>query len=97
MTDKELSWEELKASLKVGTRLQGVVARHAAFGVFVDLPGLQWEGLIQITDFRDEARMTPGEYPAVGDAVETVVLGFKETGQQIWLGMKPSQLAQCIE
>lgn len=36
--------------------------------------------------------MTRDEYPAVGSSVDAVVRAFKETGQQIWLGMKPSQL-----
>jgi hypothetical protein len=38
--------------------------------------------------------MTPDQYPAVGSEVEAVVLGFKETGKQIWLGMRPSQLCR---
>jgi hypothetical protein len=51
--------------------------------------------LIQITDFKDEGRMTVDQYPDVGERITTVVLGFKESGNQIWLGMKPSQIAKA--
>ncbi|MBZ8181187.1 S1 RNA-binding domain-containing protein [Oscillatoria salina] len=88
------SWSEIKKYLKVGTKLTGVVTKHWPFGVFVLLPGIEFIGLVQITDFKDEGVMKPSEYPAVGASIDAVVLGFKETGQQIWLGMKPSQLNQ---
>ena len=38
--------------------------------------------------------MTPTEYPPLDSDVEAVVLGFKERGRQIWLGVKPSQLSK---
>lgn len=38
--------------------------------------------------------MTRDEYPEVGSSVDAVVVAFKEAGQQILLGMKPSQLNQ---
>jgi ribosomal protein S1 len=90
----EQSWDEIKESLKVGTQLKGVVAKHFPFGIFVSLPGIKFTGLVQISDFKDEGHMTPSDYPALGSSVDVVVLAFKETGQQIWLGMKPSQLNQ---
>ena len=88
------SWDEIKDSLKLGTKLKGVVTKHFPFGIFVALPGVKFTGLVQIPDFKDEGGMTPSDYPAVGSSVDVVVLGFKETGQQIWLGMKQSQLNQ---
>jgi ribosomal protein S1 len=90
----EQSWDEIKESLKVGTKLKAVVTNHFPFGIFVSLPGLKFTGIVQIPDFKDEGNMTPSEYPPVGSSVDVVVLAFKETGQQIWLGMKPSQLNQ---
>jgi ribosomal protein S1 len=88
------SWDELKDTLKLGIKLKGLVTKHFPFGIFVDLPGINFIGLVQIPDFKDEGIMTPSDYPAVGSSIDVVVLGFKETGQQIWLGMKPSQLSQ---
>src|SRR5205823_13602153 len=43
---------------------------------------------VQITDFKDTGRMTPNDYPALESTIDAVVLGFKETGNQIWLGMR---------
>ena len=91
------SWNQIKKSLKVGTKLTGIVTKHFPFGVFVSIPGIEFTGLIQITDFKDKGLMTPSDYPIIGSSVDVVVLGFKETGQQIWLGMKPSQLNQSIK
>ncbi len=89
---KSISWEQLKNSLEVGELLQGRVIKHEPYGVFVSLE-LPFEGLIQITDFKDEGVMSSQEYPPIGRLIEAVVLGFKETGHQIWLGVRPSQLA----
>ncbi|MDF5720799.1 MAG: S1 RNA-binding domain-containing protein [Rhizonema sp. PD37] len=91
------SWEELKDSLNLGSKLRGVVTKHFPFGIFVALARIKFTGLVQIPDFKDKGDMTPSEYPAIGSSVDVVVLGFKETGQQIWLGMKPSQLNQSKE
>ncbi|MEG3862271.1 S1 RNA-binding domain-containing protein [Microcoleus sp. herbarium12] len=88
----EQSWEEIKESLKVGTKLKGVVTKHWPFGIFVALPGIKFTGLVELDNFKDEGFLTRDEYPTVGSSVNVVVLAFKEAGQQIWLGMKPSQL-----
>jgi ribosomal protein S1 len=95
MIKSQTAWEELKDSLRIGTKVRGKVFRHAPFGIFVSLPGLPFDGLVQITDFKDSDRMTPNEYPALESTIDAVVLGFKETGNQIWLGMKPSQIDQA--
>ena len=88
---KPQSWNEVKDSLKIGTKLTGVVRKHFPFGIFLALPGIEFTGLVAITDFNDEGIITPSDYPTVGSSVEVVVLAFKETGKQIWLGMKQSQ------
>ncbi|MBP0002531.1 MAG: hypothetical protein J7642_02220 [Cyanobacteria bacterium SBC] len=63
-TSKKIStWEDIKTSLSVGSRLSGMVKKHAPFGVFVTLPEIDAEGLIQITDFKDIGVVTPDEYP----------------------------------
>jgi hypothetical protein len=41
--------------------------------------------------------MSPEQYPPLDTVVEAVVLGFKETGKQIWLGVKPSQLSKSLD
>jgi len=87
----ETSWEDLKNKIKVGTLLKGIVVEHKPYGIYLDI-GYNYRGLIQITDFKDYEIMTVDEYPNKGDEIEAVVLGFKEHGQQVWLGVKPSQL-----
>ncbi len=91
----EASWDSLKSALAVGTKVHGKVLRHAPFGVFVAIPGVPFDGLIQITDFKDNGRMSPAEFPVIGSTLEAIVLGYKETGRQIWLGVKPSQLGRA--
>ena len=88
----EQSWDEIKDSLKVGTKVTGIVIKHRPYGIFVELPGIKFKGLVSITNFSDEGRMTPSEYPKIGSSVDAIVLAFKETGKQIWLSMKPSKL-----
>jgi ribosomal protein S1 len=95
MIKSQTAWEEVKDSLPIGTKVRGKVLRHAPFGIFVSLPGIPFDGLLQITDFKDTGRMIPKEYPALESTIDAVVLGFKETGKQIWLGMKPSQIARA--
>lgn len=91
MSDSRSAWDMLKTTLIPGSIVQGAIRQHWPFGVFVDIRGIPFVGLIQITDFTDEGIMTPDEFPPIGSPVEAVVLGFKETGNQIWLGVKPSQ------
>lgn len=86
------NWKELQQSLPAGSLVSCMVTRHAPFGVFAKIPGVPLDGLIQITDFRDEGRMTVDEYPAIGSVLTASVLGFKESGCQIWLGVKASQI-----
>lgn len=86
-------WEEAKRRFPVGRRVHGIVAAHHPFGIFVDLGDPVALGLVQITDFLDEGRMTPGQYPCLGVSIEAVVLGHTdERRMQVWLGVKPSQL-----
>jgi len=87
-----LSWNEIKDFLPLGTKLRGVVTKHFNFGIFIVLPEIKFMGLVELGDFKDEGFMTREEYPAVGSSVDVAVIGFKEAGQQIRLGMKPSQL-----
>lgn len=95
MIKSQSAWEEIKDSLPIGTRVRGTVLRHAPFGVFVALPGIPFDGLVQITDFKDTGPMSTNEYPGVDSTIDAVVLGFKETGNQIWLGVKPSQMRRA--
>ena len=86
-------WQTTKDALAVGSHVRCRVKEHRPFGVFTAIRDVPFDGLIQITEFRDAGPMSPREYPPIGSEVEAVVLGFKEHGRQIWLGVKPSQLS----
>jgi ribosomal protein S1 len=86
-------WEEAKERFPVGARVRGTVTEHCPFGVFVDLGDPVAQGLVEITNFLDEGRMTPDRYPPVGASIEAVVLGHADSRRkQIWLSVRPSQL-----
>jgi ribosomal protein S1 len=88
------AWKRAKQMLPLGARVRCRVKEHHPFGVLTTISSIPFDGLIQITDFKDAGRMTPSEYPGLGIELEAVVLGFKEYGRQIWLGVKPSQLSE---
>lgn len=90
-------WEDAKLRFPVGCRVWGVVVSHHSFGIFVDLGDPLALGLVQITDFLDEGRMTPQRYPRLGSSIEGVVLGHTDEHRtQIWLSLKPSQLGATL-
>jgi hypothetical protein len=88
-------WDDIQRTLQVGSLVSCDVTRHAPFGVFARISGVPFDGLIEITGFKATGKMTAEEYPAVGSTLTAVVLGFKQTGQQLWLGVKPSQPARA--
>jgi len=95
--ENDQAWIDAKYRLPIGTLVWGTVASHESFGVFVDFDDTAYRGLIAIPDFKDEGRMEMEEYPAVGTRLEAVILGHKEHEQQIWLGIKRSQLDEARE
>lgn len=88
-------WGDLKRSLHVGSIVSCVVIRHAPYGFLVDIHGTSFKGLVQITDFKDEGRVTMAEFPPIDSKMKAVVLGFQESTKEVWLGVKPSQLARA--
>ncbi|MGL4460519.1 MAG: RNA-binding protein [Planctomycetia bacterium] len=87
------NWAEVKKSFPVGSKVNCMVTKHMPFGVFVRIMGIPYDGLIQITDFKDTGRMTVEEFPVIGTNLVAVVLGFKEFECQVWLGVKPSRIS----
>ena len=86
-------WEEALQRFPIGCRVNGFVTAHRPFGIFVDLGDPVALGLVQITDFLDEGRMTPEQYPPIGATIRAVVLGHTDDRRkQIWLSLKPSRI-----
>jgi ribosomal protein S1 len=94
MKNDGIEWDRVKTQLVTGSFVQGTVQRHFPFGLFVEIRGIPFTGLVEIVDFKDEGRMTADEYPPIGSDIEAVVLGFRDSNKQISLGMRPSQRAK---
>lgn len=95
MRNDQASWDTVKKTLAIGSRLSVTVKRHEQFGVFVAIPGVPFDGLVKIHEFTDGPRMTAANYPPVGAVLDAVVLGFHDRDQEIWLSMKPSLLGEA--
>jgi ribosomal protein S1 len=86
-------WEVPKQRFPAGRIVRGTVTAHRPFGIFVDLGDPVATGLVQITEFLDNGRMTPEQYPAIGETVTAMFLGHTDEGRkQVWLCMRPSIL-----
>lgn len=90
-------WNEIKSKYQLGKLIYGIVEAHTPFGVFVDIGDIHAKGIIQITDFLDDGRMTPEMYPDIGSSVGAVVVGYTEDERnQVWLSVKPTILQQSL-
>jgi small subunit ribosomal protein S1 len=72
--------------IKPGDKLKGIVTNLAAFGVFVDLGGV--EGLIHISELSWGRVANPGDVVSPGQALEVVVLQIERETERIALSRK---------
>lgn len=86
---KEGQRKKLLNSLKEGDVIDGVVTNVTAFGVFVDLGGL--EGLIHISELSWGRVTHPSEVLNVGDEIQTMILQVAEEEGKIALSLKRLQ------
>lgn len=77
---------ELVRSLKVGEIREGIVARLADFGVFVDLGGV--DGLVPMRELAFERVEKAGDVVKPGDKLNVEVLRIEENGKKITLSRK---------
>lgn len=80
-------WEMQKAMFRVGQTVVGRVVRQARFGVFVALDA-DAVGLIEIPELSLDDKLSPDQYPKIGELVEAKVLGFRERNKQIVLSVR---------
>lgn len=78
-----VEWQDLKE----GQSYTGTVTRLENFGAFVDI-GAEREGLVHISELSHEYVKHPTEVLAVGDEVNTQVLGFSKRKRRIDLSVK---------
>ncbi len=84
----ENPWNELTASLEVGSRIKGKVVTVADYGAFVEImPGI--EGLIHVSEMSWSQHLkNPQDFMKVGDEVEAIILSFDKDEQKMSLGIK---------
>ena len=80
---------EILKNLERGQVLEGTVKNMTAFGVFIDLGGV--DGLLHITDISWGRVSHPSEVLRLDEKVNVVVLEFDEDKKRISLGMKQLQ------
>jgi len=81
-------WTAVEERYEVGNRINGKVVSLTDYGAFIELePGV--EGLIHVSEMSWSKRVKhPSKLLAVGDAVESMVLGVDPQARRISLGLK---------
>jgi small subunit ribosomal protein S1 len=74
------------AQLEKGQVLEGIVKNITAYGVFIDLGGV--DGLIHITDLSWGRISHPEEVVQLDEKIKVVILDFDDTKKRIALGLK---------
>ena len=99
------NWEEAQRRYPVGSLLTGEVMHQARFGVFVSTGIEGISGLAEILDFVDAPVYSgiprlPGtplhevKFPAVGEMVTGLVVGYRDRNKQISLSFKLNSASQ---
>jgi predicted RNA-binding protein with RPS1 domain len=84
-------WERTKTLLPKGLIIEGRVEQLYDFGAFISIPGTAALGIIVITSISDvERSLSVDDFPPVGTQVRAVVLGHRDSGQQIELSLRGS-------
>lgn len=87
--DIEDQKREIIGQLEKGQVLEGVVKNITAYGVFVDLGGV--DGLIHITDLSWSRISHPTEVLELDQKLNVVILDFDDSKSRIQLGLKQMQ------
>ena len=82
----EVQRKEIISHLEKGQVLEGTVKAIMAYGVFMDLGGV--DGLIHITDLSWGRVSDPNELLKAGDKINVVILDFDDDKKRIALGLK---------
>jgi len=84
----ENPWNDLTASLEVGSKIKGKVVTVADYGAFVEItPGI--EGLIHVSEMSWSQHLkNPQDFMKVGDEIEAVILSLDKDEQKMSLGVK---------
>jgi len=89
VTDEEFG--KAIQSLRVGTKVEGVIANFAPFGIFVSLPvenNKYVDGLIHISEVSWDKVSHPQDLYNVGDSVSVSVIGIDKDAKRVELSIK---------
>jgi len=84
--DIEEQKKEIISKLEKGQVLEGIVKNITAYGVFIDLGGV--DGLIHITDLSWSRINHPNEIVKLDEKIKVVILDFDDNKNRIQLGLK---------
>jgi small subunit ribosomal protein S1 len=80
-------WLRVGHDFPIGSKVQGKVVKVTDFGAFVELtPGV--EGLLHVSEMREERVETPSQVVKEGDVVRVMVIDLNEAERKIALSMK---------
>ncbi|KAF5053717.1 bifunctional 4-hydroxy-3-methylbut-2-enyl diphosphate reductase/30S ribosomal protein S1 [Oscillibacter ruminantium] len=83
---RKAAQEEVWNSIEVGKHYTGTVKSMTAYGVFVDIGGV--DGMVHISELSWSRIKTPAEVCKVGDTLEVYVISFDPEKHKISLGVK---------
>jgi small subunit ribosomal protein S1 len=80
-------WETLSERMPVGSRAKGKVTKVTDFGAFVEIEqGI--EGLVHVSEMRDERVENPRDVCKEGDDVEVKIIDINSTDRKVALSIK---------
>jgi len=80
-------WETLSERTPVGSRVHGKVTKVADFGAFVEIePGI--EGLVHVSEMRDERVENPRDVVKDGDDVDVKIIDINTQDRKVALSIK---------
>lgn len=83
---RKAAQEEVWNNIEVGKHYTGTVKSMTAYGVFVDIGGV--DGMVHISELSWSRIKTPSEVCKVGDTLEVYVISFDPEKHKISLGVK---------
>ena len=82
-------WKDFETAYRKGDRVKGTVAAVNEFGVFVQLPGGDIDGMVRMADLSyDEPAAEAIQKYEKGQEIETVLLGVDVERERVSLGVK---------
>ena len=83
---RKVAQDEVWNNIEVGKHYTGTVKSMTAYGVFVDIGGV--DGMVHISELSWSRIKTPSEVCKVGDTMEVYVISFDPEKHKISLGVK---------